>query len=139
MPRAVLLRHDLPDGSSHYDWMIQRSGSPDDPLVTFRVATRIDEGAAAFRAERLADHRAAYLDYEGEVSGGRGSVTRVAEGEMEIVADEAARFAAAGRIGAARGVFEGRVAPDGSWAFAFDRGVSWMGAAGGSGRTPGLA
>jgi hypothetical protein len=34
-------------------------------------------------ATRLADHRLAYLDYEGPVSGGRGSVTRVACGEFE--------------------------------------------------------
>ncbi|MFM9996414.1 MAG: hypothetical protein ACKVU4_11520 [Phycisphaerales bacterium] len=122
MPRTVLLRHDLPDGSAHYDWMIQRPGGPGATLVAFRVTERIDAGVAAFVAERIGDHRAAYLDYEGEVSGGRGRVTRVAEGEVEIVADEPARFAAAGSIGAARGAFEGRITPDGSWAFVFTRG-----------------
>jgi hypothetical protein len=34
-------------------------------------------------AEALPDHRLAYLDYEGEVSGGRGRVFRVDQGEYE--------------------------------------------------------
>lgn len=44
-------------------------------------------GAAAdalqeVEAIQLDDHRAAYLDYEGPVSGDRGTVTRVASGEV---------------------------------------------------------
>ena len=39
-------------------------------------------------AEELADHRLAYLDLEGDVSGGRGAVTRVGAGDYELV-DEA--------------------------------------------------
>lgn len=35
-------------------------------------------------AERLDDHRLAYLDYEGPVSGDRGSVTRWDRGECTI-------------------------------------------------------
>jgi hypothetical protein len=35
--------------------------------------------------ERLADHRAAYLEYEGAVSGGRGEVIRVAAGTYELL------------------------------------------------------
>ena len=34
-------------------------------------------------AERLADHRLAYLDYEGPVSGNRGSVVRLDRGTYE--------------------------------------------------------
>lgn len=121
MPRAVLLRHDLPDGSSHYDWMIQRPGEPDAPLVTFRVSERIDAGITAFRAERIGDHRAAYLDFEGELSAGRGRVTAVAAGEIEIVADEPGWFVARGRIGGASGHFEGRRREEVEWEFAFTR------------------
>ena len=75
--RSVLLRHDLPDGSSHFDWMMQRAGPVvgEGRLVTFRVSVPIQD-AAAFDAERIPDHRAIYLDYEGEVSGGRGQVRR---------------------------------------------------------------
>lgn len=98
----VLLLHELPDGSSHFDWMIQRArgdgGRERRPragkrcLLSFRVSDRIDEpGVGAFRGERIADHRFAYLDYEGPVGGrvgglraklrrARGRVTRLAAG-----------------------------------------------------------
>ena len=36
-------------------------------------------------AEREEDHRATYLDYEGVVSGGRGTVRRVSAGQAEVV------------------------------------------------------
>ena len=36
-------------------------------------------------AERLPDHRRAYLDYEGPISGNRGQVQRVASGSYEVV------------------------------------------------------
>lgn len=84
----VLLQHDLPDGSSHVDWMIEgpmRIPAPPSPedrcLITFRLAERIDRPlAAGFEAERLEDHRRVYLDYEGSLSGQRGTVTRLAAG-----------------------------------------------------------
>jgi hypothetical protein len=40
-------------------------------------------------AEPLADHRAAYLDYEGPVSNNRGDVTRWDEGSYELTTAEA--------------------------------------------------
>lgn len=46
--------------------------------------------AEAIEATRIADHRIAYLDYEGPVSGGRGTVTRVDGGEYEVVAEDVA-------------------------------------------------
>ncbi len=120
MPRAVLLRHDLPDGSFHYDWMIQRAGGPDRPLVTFRVRDRIDRGGAQeFAAERLSDHRAAYLGYEGPVSGDRGQVLRVAAGEMVIVEESAVRLVVEGRLGNAHGRFEGSCIDAGAWRYRF--------------------
>lgn len=86
MGRMVLLRHDLPDGTHHYDWMLERPEG--DALLTFRVGLRIDDPACTrFDGVRLADHRAAYLTYEGEVSGGRGRVTRVAWGTVEALRD----------------------------------------------------
>lgn len=113
MGATVLLEHRLPDGSWHYDWMIER---PEGGLATFRVTTRIDQpGGTAFRAERLADHRAAYLTYEGEVSGGRGWVRRLAVGEMAIEADTADRFITRGRIGGVAGRFVGAAREDGWW------------------------
>lgn len=81
MPRAVLLLHRLPDGSEHFDWMIEPPGEARGALglVTFRVDKW---GGSRFTAERLSDHRREYLDYEGPVSGNRGEVRRVARGEV---------------------------------------------------------
>lgn len=89
MGRWVLLRHDLPDGSWHYDWMLESGVHPEGGLVTFRVMVRVDEWSQGFEAQRLAPHRRAYLDYEGEVSGGRGRVERVGEGKCDVEVDGA--------------------------------------------------
>lgn len=89
----VLLHHETPDGSWHYDWMIQAAGDSGGDLITFRTRQRPDDPSCThFPAERLADHRAAYLHYEGEISGGRGCVRRLAQGHCEIVHD-AGQFA----------------------------------------------
>jgi hypothetical protein len=52
-----------------------------------------------FTAERIGDHRRLYLDYEGPISGGRGSVRRVAEGQAEIVAETGDSLAVRVRFG----------------------------------------
>ncbi len=69
MPRYVILEHDFP--SRHWDFMLE-SG---DVLKTWRLAAPPQPGSAV-AAEPSFDHRRAYLDYEGPVSGGRGTVTR---------------------------------------------------------------
>lgn len=82
--RYVVLLHDHP--ASHYDWMLEAEGV----LATWRVcAPPAAVSAGGLPAERLADHRLAYLDYEGPVSGGRGTVRRVEAGmyEAEIEGD----------------------------------------------------
>lgn len=87
MGGMVLLQHTLTDGSWHLDWMLQRPGPHEDQLVTFRVHDRLDTaGVTAWIGVRLADHRAAYLTYEGLISGGRGRVQRMAEGSCSWVA-----------------------------------------------------
>ena len=80
MPRFVLLEHDHP--SLHYDFMIEWG----DVLRTWRL-DRIPSETASIPAEPLADHRSAYLDYEGPVSGNRGEVSRIDRGEYEILAE----------------------------------------------------
>ncbi len=86
--RTVLLRHDLPDGSGHWDWMIQRAPVPDSPLVTFRLDHRPDrDDIARFEATSLPDHRPEFLGYEGPVSRGRGRVHRVAQGLASLKFD----------------------------------------------------
>jgi hypothetical protein len=81
-PPTVLLLHELPDGTSHVDWMIATEPQGREPLVTFRVDGRVDEMTDQQRllARRIDDHRPAYLTYEGPVSGDRGTVRRLARG-----------------------------------------------------------
>lgn len=79
---TVLLRHVLPDGSEHVDWMIAHTAESGAALISFRLPAPLHtmrEGEE-LPAESIGDHRAAYLDYEGPVSGGRGHVERLARG-----------------------------------------------------------
>lgn len=76
MGRLVLLRHDTPDGAHHFDLMLERVAG-DERLMTFRLDRAIEPKRMGWaEAERLEEHRSAYLTYEGEVSGGRGRVSR---------------------------------------------------------------
>ena len=87
MPRFVLLYHELPPHSgrsSHYDLMLERDGA----LRTWALEQEPQPGRET-RATALADHRLAYLDYEGPVSNERGEVTRCDRGEYTSL-DEAA-------------------------------------------------
>lgn len=113
MPRTVVLRHDLPDGSHHYDWLIepadesQSSGpgvDPHDPdarvLIAWRLPAPPHESTGSTPiATRLPPHRRLYLDYQGPIAGDRGEVRLVASGRAEILADEPARFVARLTVG----------------------------------------
>jgi hypothetical protein len=71
--RFVILHHS--DKIEHYDLMIELKEK--DELLTLRIPLPDMDlllRNIAIRAERLPDHRKKYLDYEGHVSGGRGSV-----------------------------------------------------------------
>ena len=81
---TVLLRHDLPDGSHHFDWLLARD--PEGPLLTFRLDRDVAaEPTPSFAGQQLPDHRRLYLDYEGPISGDRGTVRSVARGRCEII------------------------------------------------------
>jgi hypothetical protein len=86
MPRFVILEHDHP--VLHWDLMLQAG----ETLRTWRL-----ESAPApqqrISATLLADHRLIYLDYEGEVSGGRGRVRRWDSGTLEWITEEVERVA----------------------------------------------
>ncbi len=80
MPRYVILEHDWP--THHYDLMLE-NGSV---LRTWRLAALpIINGVTS--VEPIGDHRLIYLEYEGPVSGGRGSVKRYDAGEYVVVGD----------------------------------------------------
>ena len=82
MPRFVILKHDGPRGL-HWDFMLE-SG---DALTTWALA-QAPGSAERIAARALSEHRLAYLDYEGSVSGGRGTVTRWDQGTYEVERQE---------------------------------------------------
>jgi hypothetical protein len=70
MPQFVILRHESSQGL-HFDFMLETGGV----LKTWALPQPPEPGLE-MQCEALADHRLAYLDYEGSVSGNRGSVVR---------------------------------------------------------------
>lgn len=78
MPRFVILEHCWK--GIHWDVMLEA----DDALRTWAVDAPI-VADAELPARALADHRLAYLDYEGPVSGGRGSVRRLDRGDYRTL------------------------------------------------------
>lgn len=85
MPQFVLLEHDHPH--LHWDFMLEVGAT----LRTWRL-DRIPDQDGVMPAEQLPDHRLAYLDYEGPVSGNRGTVRRLDRGDFRVLEDQAARL-----------------------------------------------
>jgi hypothetical protein len=81
MPRFVILEHDWP--ARHWDLFLEAGPV----LRSWRLLAEPLPGKVV-PAEANAEHRPLFLDYEGPVSGGRGSVTRWAAGTFEWIADE---------------------------------------------------
>ncbi|MGE3820644.1 MAG: DNA polymerase ligase N-terminal domain-containing protein [Isosphaeraceae bacterium] len=128
MPRFALLEHRW--NGVHWDFMLERPETG--TLRTWAIDAPI-EPERELPARALADHRLDYLDYEGEVSGGRGSVRRVDRGEYTTVEWEKDRVVVrvegvqlVGLVGltAVRNVGKsGESVPRGlNWAFRFNSG-----------------
>ena len=82
MSRYVILRHEMSEESGrglHWDFMLESQGV----LRTWALAEepRLD---ATIDAIPLPDHDLKYLEYEGDISGGRGRVARWDAGEFVI-------------------------------------------------------
>ena len=78
--RYVVLYHDgIAD--PHFDLMIE--SRPGGPLYTWRCGQN-PVMRYLTSATRITNHRRHYLEYEGEISGGRGHVTRVAAGRGSL-------------------------------------------------------
>jgi hypothetical protein len=75
MLRFVILEHDSPQ--RHWDLLIEAG----DVLRAWRLLAEPKQGVTV-PAEPSFDHRKVYLDYEGPISGDRGSVTRWDVGVM---------------------------------------------------------
>jgi hypothetical protein len=78
MPRFVLLEHQW--NGVHWDLMLEDG----DVLQTWALDANVVRGVDV-PARSLSAHRRVYLEYEGEVSGGRGSVRRIDEGTYAII------------------------------------------------------
>lgn len=83
--RFVVLRH---EGSAkykpglHWDLMFESGES-----LRSWALTELPVAGREIEAERLPDHRLAYLDYEGPISGDRGSVGRWDSGDFELISE----------------------------------------------------
>lgn len=114
MARYVVLHHQFPAGhakASHWDLMLEWEGV----LRTWSLA-EVPRAGGSYQAQQLDDHRMAYLDYEGPVSGDRGWVTRVQGGvyEVESASDDRLAVILAGEGPGVRLVLE-RLGAGHSW------------------------
>jgi hypothetical protein len=85
MPRFVVLEH-APGPNSraslHWDLMLESGG-----VLRAWALARPPGTGGPIAAEALADHRLAYLEYQGPLTEGRGAVRRWDEGTYAIVAE----------------------------------------------------
>jgi hypothetical protein len=89
-PPFVLLHHLLPEGD-HWDLCLDQG----DTLATWQLMedpTGPGSGAAFLPARRIQDHRRAYLEYEGPVSGNRGEVVRIDRGPYVLLERQPRRW-----------------------------------------------
>lgn len=92
--------HNSRGGGDHWDWLIQipdyflaelgarmqaNQGDEFHGLLTFASETDPFQWTLGSQFWRLAPHRNLYLDYQGPISGGRGTVHRQAAGELEWI------------------------------------------------------
>ncbi|MBT3277854.1 MAG: hypothetical protein HN909_05190 [Phycisphaerales bacterium] len=80
--RFVILHHTGVD-EEHFDLMLESNKA----LMTWACCENpmgLGEGQSA-SAQELLDHRKEYLQYEGVISGGRGEVKRVVEGQYSVL------------------------------------------------------
>src|SRR4051812_47412208 len=86
---TILLHHRTPDPvAAHFDWLMATPLAPQGPLWGGRVAIASDRWAAtgSFALDPLPPHRRTYLTFEGELTRGRGIVTRADRGTIEPLA-----------------------------------------------------
>ena len=120
MPRYVVLLHEMPPESErglHWDLMLER----DETLLTWALNEQ-PSLSASIGAVQLDNHRLAYLDYEGEVSGGRGHVSRWDAGFYQLIDDHFDRLVI--QMSGVRlecGVTAEQIASGPHWQFLFGR------------------
>jgi hypothetical protein len=80
VPRFVVLEHDWPE--PHFDFLLEAGGV----LRAWRLSAEPVNGVDV-PAEANFDHRLPYLDYEGPLSGERGTVRRWDSGTFDWLTD----------------------------------------------------
>ena len=84
----VVLYHQVSPGSdreSHWDLLLEQPQADRIQLLTFEVSVPPRDWGKQTTAKRLNDHRSIYLNYEGPISGGRGSVSQILKGDAQWV------------------------------------------------------
>jgi len=119
MNRFVVLRHECPASyarPSHWDFMLEADGV----LRTWTLPRAPDE-SEPMTAEALGDHRLEYLDFEGQLSGDRGAVTRWDQGTYEIEREEGLELVVTlrGRRLRGRATLTRQQGDDQRWSFVF--------------------
>lgn len=90
MSKSFVILHHVQRDGEHWDLMVERDGVlltwqlATDPVAAFAAADAAGQPPAPIPARRIADHRLAYLHYEGPISRGRGHVRRVERGMAEL-------------------------------------------------------
>jgi hypothetical protein len=82
MSRYVILRHETPSDAprpAHWDLLLETG-----EVLTAWALDALPQVGIVVEATRLADHRLAYLEYEGPISGNRGTVGRWDSGEFRV-------------------------------------------------------
>lgn len=113
MPRFVLLEHDHP--VLHWDFMLENA----ETLLTWRLSRIPAADGNPVPAEPLSDHRRVYLDYEGPVSGNRGTVRRVDVGQFEWRVRDDCRLECelTGKLLSGWMILDRSAEPTGAWEF----------------------
>src|SRR5262245_8197624 len=113
MSRFVVLIHDHP--VLHWDFMLEKEAT----LRTWRLS-RPPGAHGPIDPEPLADHRLDYLDYEGAVSGNRGTVRRFDGGEYVLIEETEDRVVAELQGTILRGTVTVEcTGASGGWSFSF--------------------
>lgn len=80
--RFVILAHQTLH-ALHWDLMLEW----DDSLKTWSLSREADQYGSKLEGTPLPDHRSLYLDYEGPISGDRGSVLRWDSGQFTLLGE----------------------------------------------------
>ena len=112
MPRYAILEHDWPE--KHWDFMLETG-----PVLQTWKLTGAPKASVNIQAEKSFDHRLTYLDYEGPVSGGRGSVSRWDSGSFETLIEQENRRVIRVQGKRLQGTVELVNRPETGWQFMF--------------------